>query len=195
MIALVRGTIAAKSPTHVVIDAHGVGYEIAMPGSAIASLPGLGEKVTVLTHLHVREDEMSLFGFRFPGERSLFRLLISVSGVGPKAALALLSALTPEQLADAVAREDYAIICETPGVGKKLAQRLVMELKDKLELPDLAGTGSAGGTESAAFEARDALVGMGFTATEASAAVKSAPEGSAVGAIVTHALKRLGSGR
>ena len=199
MIASLTGTLAAKSPTHIVIDVGGVGYEVAMPGSAIAALPAVGERVSVLTHLNVREDELSLFGFRTAADKETFRLLISVSGVGPKVALAILSAMDPATLADAVAREDLTAICQAPGVGKKLAQRLVMELKDKLDVPEFAGAGTGAGGAAvagpAAMEARAALVGMGFTTAEASAAVTGAPDGAGVAEIVTYALKRIGAGR
>lgn len=197
MIAQVTGILVSKSPTAVVIDCAGVGYEVAMPGSSIAELPPVGERVTVLTHLNVREDEMSLFGFRNSADKGLFRLLITVSGVGPKVALGLLSAMSPEQLADAVAREDVAMICQAPGIGKKLAQRLIVELKDKLEVPELAGAVSGAGRAAgpAAVEARDALIGMGFTSAEAAAAVTGAPEGASVEQTITFALRRIGAGR
>jgi Holliday junction DNA helicase RuvA len=167
-----------------------------MPGSSIAELPRLGERVTVVTHLHVREDEMSLFGFRTAADKELFRHLITVSGVGPKVALGALSAMTPAALADAVAREDVTLICEVPGIGKKLAQRIVMELKDKLDVPEFAGgEGSARAAGPAAVEARSALVGMGFSPGEAAAAIAGAPEGATVEEAITFALKRIGGGR
>ena len=198
MIASLTGLVAAKSPTHVIIDVSGVGYEVAMPGSAIVALPAIGERVTVLTYLNVREDELSLFGFRTTADKEAFRLLISVSGVGPKVALAVLSSMDPATLADAVAREDLAVICEVPGVGKKLAARLVMELADKLDIPEFAGVGAGGSgvtlAGSSAVEARGALVGMGFTSAEAAAAVAGASEGASVAEIVTYALKRIGAG-
>jgi holliday junction DNA helicase RuvA len=198
MIASLTGVLAAKSPTHIVVDVGGVGYEVAMPGSAIAGLPPVGQQVTVLTHLNVREDEMSLFGFRTAADKEAFRLLISVSGVGPKVALGVLSSMDPARLADAVSREDITAICEAPGVGKKLAQRLVMELKDKVNAPEFAAVGAARGSATApgpaAVDARAALVGMGFTSTEAAAAVAGAPEGATVGETVTYALKRIGAG-
>jgi Holliday junction DNA helicase RuvA len=197
VIASLTGIVAGKTPTHVIVDVGGVGYELAMPGSSIAELPRLGERVTLLTHLHVREDELSLFGFRTAADKELFRQLITVSGVGPKVALGVLSAMAPATLADAVAREDVTLICDVPGIGKKLAQRIVMELKDKLDVPGLAG-GAEGSTRAAgpaAVEARDALLGMGFSAGEAAAAVAGAPEGATVEETITFALKRIGGGR
>jgi Holliday junction DNA helicase RuvA len=199
VIASLTGVITAKSPGSVVIDVGGVGYEVAMPGSSIVELGPMGERVTVLTHLNVREDEMSLFGFRTAADKQLFRLVITVSGVGPKVALGLLSAMTPAALADAVAREDVTAICEAPGIGKKLAQRLVMELKDKLDLPEFAGGGMAGGAARssgpAAVQTRDALLGMGFTSAEAAAAIAGAPDGASVEETITFALRRIGAGR
>ena len=197
MIASLTGVLVSKTPAHVIVDVGGVGYEVAMSGSAIASLPPVGDRVTILTHLNVREDEMSLFGFRTTADKDAFKLLISVSGVGPKVALAVLSAMDPSTLADAVAREDLTAICQAPGVGKKLAQRLVMELKDKLDVPEFAGGGVGGPSTApgpAAVEARTALVGMGFTSAEAAAAVAGAPDSSNVGEVVTYALRRIGAG-
>jgi Holliday junction DNA helicase RuvA len=193
MIASLTGTLAAKTPNAVIIDVGGVGYEVSMAGSAIVGLPAVGSRVTVLTHLQVREDDMSLIGFTTAAEKSAFRALIGVSGVGPRVALGVLSALSPDRLADAIAREDVTVICEAPGVGKKLAQRLIVELRDKLDAPDLvAAPGAAAGP--AGVEARDALVAMGFSAAEASAAVKGAPEGATVEETVTFGLRRIGAG-
>ncbi len=198
MIASLTGVIASKTPTHVVLDVGGVGYEVAMPGSAIVELPPVGERTTVLTHLNVREDDLSLFGFRTSTDKEIFRLLITVSGVGPKVALAVLSAMSAGSLADAVAREDVTAICEVPGIGKKLAQRIVVELKDKLDVPEFAGAALGGAARPggpAAVEARQALLGMGFTSAEAAAAVAGAPEGAGVEETITFALKRIGAGR
>ena len=196
MIASLTGTIASKSPTHVVLDVGGVGYEVAMPGSAIVRLPAAGQRVTVLTHMHVREDEISLFGFSSAADKAVFRALIAVTGVGPKLALAVLSVMDPARLADAIAREDVTAICEVPGVGKRLAQRLIVELTDKLAVPELVGIGSPGAPAAGpvAIEARQALVGMGFTTSEAAAALAGAPDGGTVAELITWALKRLGTG-
>jgi Holliday junction DNA helicase RuvA len=198
VIASLTGTIAARTPGNVVIDVGGVGYEVAMPSSSIVELGQVGDRVTVLTHLNVREDDLSLFGFRTAADKQLFRLLITVSGVGPKVALGLLSAMTPAALADAVAREDVTAICVAPGIGRKLAQRLIVELKDKLDVPEFAGAGTVGtGARTsgpAAVQARDALLGMGFTSAEASAAVAGAPEGASVEETITFALRRIGAG-
>jgi len=195
VIAFLTGRIAERTATHAVLDVAGVGYRIAMPTGSLAALPADGDTVTVHTHLHVREDEMSLFGFESPAERELFEKLITVSGVGPKVALAALSSFAPDALASAIASEDVALISSIPGVGKKTAQRMILDLKDKLEggaMPSAVTT--AVGTD-ATTEARDALLSMGFSSAEIAAALKGF-EGVAgdTQALLRHALKRLGGG-
>lgn len=196
MIAFLTGRVAEKTATHAVLDVAGVGYLIAMPTGSLAALPAEGDTVTVHTHLHVREDEMSLFGFESVAERTLFEKLITVSGVGPKVALAALSSFTPDALASAIAAEDIGLVSSIPGVGKKTAQRMVLELKDKLGA--VAAVAVAGGTSpdsDAAGEARDALLSMGFSSAEVVSALKGF-EGrpSDTQALLKHALKRLGGG-
>ncbi|HEY3317285.1 MAG TPA: Holliday junction branch migration protein RuvA [Coriobacteriia bacterium] len=190
MIAFLRGRLAAKTGAHCLLDVNGVGYRIAMATPALAALPAEGEPVTILTHLLVREDELSLFGFLEDAERDLFEMLITVSGVGPKVALAVLSAMTPEALATALGAEDVAAISSVPGIGKKTAQRIIIELKDKLAAPGL-GSVAGGAATPAHAEVRDALLAMGFAPAEASAALAGAEGGSAQ-ALLKHALKRLG---
>ncbi len=131
MIASLTGRVVAKDASGCVIDVGGVGFRVLMSTSAVAALPAEGREASVLTHLHVREDELSLYGFAEPLEREVFLALLSVSGVGPKVALAALSALRPEALLDAVAREDAAFIASVPGIGKKTAERIVVDLKDR----------------------------------------------------------------
>jgi Holliday junction DNA helicase RuvA len=194
MIDFVTGRIAEKGAGHVVLDVGGIGLRMAMSTGSIAALPAEGDEVTVRTHLHVREEELSLFGFESAEEKSLFTKLITVSGVGPKVALAALSSFRPAALAEAVAREDVALVSSIPGVGKKTAQRIILDLKDKLGVPDLsvAGSALAGG---AMTEARDALLGMGFSAAEVATALDrydGAPNDSQ--ALLKHALRRLGGG-
>jgi Holliday junction DNA helicase RuvA len=194
MIDFVTGRIAEKGASHVVLDVGGIGLRMAMSTGSIAALPAEGDEVTVRTHLHVREEELSLFGFESAEEKSLFTKLITVSGVGPKVALAALSSVRPAALAEAVAREDVALVSSIPGVGKKTAQRIILDLKDKLGVPDLsvAGSALAGG---AMTEARDALLGMGFSAAEVATALDrydGAPNDSQ--ALLKHALRRLGGG-
>jgi len=194
MIAFLTGRIAEKGLSHCVLDVHGVGYRVSMSTSSLAALPSEGDEVTVLTHMHLREDEVSLFGFENAEEKSLFERLITVSGVGPKVALAALSSYAPASLIEAIAREDVAVISSVSGIGKKTAQRIILELKDKLGVPDLSAT-PAGVSVDAAAEARDALLSMGFSAAEAASALKGYEGGPAdTNALLKHALRRLGGG-
>ncbi len=197
MIAFLTGRVAGKSPTHALIEVHGVGYELAMSSTSLYALPPDGESVTVHTYLHVREDELSLFGFESLAEKKAFELLITVSGVGPKVALAALSTLSPDDLAAAVAAEDVAMISSVPGIGAKTAQRIILDLKDKLGAGlDRAAAPRSGVGATASAEATDALLGMGFSAAEAAAALKGydgAPGNPQ--ALLKYALQRLGSGR
>lgn len=190
MIAFLRGRIAAKTGAACLLDVGGVGYRVSMPTPALADLPAEGEIITVLTHLQVREDEWQLFGFLAEADRELFELLITVSGVGPKVALAVLSSMTADSLAGALAAEDVALISSVPGIGKKTAQRIIVELKDKL-VPEGFATAAASKATPAQAEARDALLAMGFAPAEASAALAGA-EGTTAETLLKQALKRLG---
>lgn len=194
MIAFLRGRVAGKGASFCLLDVGGVGYQLAMTTSSLSALPAEGDDVLVHTYLHVREDELSLFGFESEAEKEAFELLITVSGVGPKVALSTLSALTADALAAAIAAEDVATVSSVPGIGKKTAQRIILELADKLGAP-AAGSGAAGkaGAGAALAEATDALLAMGFSAPEAAAALKGARETDAQ-ALLRHALKRLGGG-
>ncbi|MCG2808323.1 MAG: Holliday junction branch migration protein RuvA [Coriobacteriia bacterium] len=195
MIAFLSGRIAEKTATHAVLEVAGVGYLLAMPTGSLVSLPAEGDSVTIHTYLHVREDELSLYGFESHAERELFRKLITVSGVGPKVALAALSSFAPDVLVGAITGEDVAIVSSIPGVGKKTASRIILDLKDKFvgAVPG-AGASSAPGAGSVA-EARDALLSMGFSSAEVLNAIKgySGPDADTQ-ALLRHALKRLGSG-
>ncbi len=197
MIAFVSGRVVSKGASHCILEVGGVGLKLAMSTGSLAALPAEGDDALVYTYLYVREDELSLFGFENDAEKDAFEKLITVSGVGPKVALAALSALSTETLAQAVATGDVAMITSIPGVGKKTAQRIILELADKLGVPELgAGGGSAGRAATggaAEAEATDALLAMGFSAAEASAAIKGF-EGEAgdASALLKHALKRLG---
>lgn len=193
MIAFLTGRVAGKTPSYALIDVGGVGFKLSMSTRSLAALPAAGDDVTVYTYLHVREDELALFGFESDEERSLFEQLISVSGVGPKVALSVLSALQPDALKRALAAEDVALLSSVPGIGKKTAQRLIIELKDRLDLPDLP-TG-AGGSEPAAAAARDALLSMGFSPAEAAVALRDAPAGASAEQMLRLALKALGGSR
>lgn len=198
MIAFLSGRLAGRAAGYCLLDVGGVGYKLAMSTGSLAALPADGDEVTVHTYLHVREDELSLFGFESEAEKEAFEQLITVSGVGPKVALATLSALTPDVLATAVATEDVALVSSVPGIGKKTAQRIILDLADKLA-PVLDGACTPPGTHgrvstgAAVAEARDALAAMGFSASEAATALKDA-QGDDAQALLRSALKRLGGG-
>ena len=162
MIGRLRGTLAGRSQTAIVIDVGGVGYEVLVSPRTQAELPGTGEEIVVHTHLHGREDGIWLYGFPSEAERSLFRVLLSATGVGPKLALAILGAMTVTEIRRAIATEDVGALTVVPGVGKRGAQKLVLELKPKLEDSEadvIEGTG-------ASAQLRQALESLGYTTIE-----------------------------
>ena len=191
MIAQVTGRVGQRSATSCVITVGGIGLRLYMSTSALAHLPAEGDDVTVYTHLHVREDELTLFGFESTEEQEVFERLITVSGVGPKVALAALSALSPSALAEAIAREDDATIATVPGIGKKTAQRLIIELKDRMGVP---AAGVRTGSGSAAAEATDALASMGFSPAEVAVALKGYEGPDEARSWLRYGLRRLGGG-
>lgn len=193
MIAFITGRVASRAATHAIIEVGGIGYRLIMSTCSLASLPAEGDEVTVHTYLHVREDELTLYGFENEDERELFEALIGVSGVGPKVALSIQSALKPDVLRTALARDDVALLSSVPGVGKKTAQRLLIDLKDKLGSPQLGAGG--GGSPRAAAEARDALLTMGFSPAEAAAGLGDVPTGATTEQLLRTALKALGGPR
>ena len=168
MIAFLEGRVAEKSGGRVVIDVGGVGYEALVPASTLGKLPPLGKQAKLFTRLQSRDDAMILYGFASPEERSLFDLLVTVTGVGPKVALAFLSALTPETLRRAVASGDVAALTVVPGVGKKVAQRVVLDLKDRLG-------GEVIVVEGPLSDVREALLSLGLSPQEASEAMAGLP--------------------
>ncbi len=180
MIASLRGRVVTSAAGVTVLDVAGVGYRLAttMSASRRAAAAGDGE-VTLLTHLHVREDALQLFGFASDAERSLFELLLGVSGIGPKAALAIVSGYEPDQIRRAVQSGDHALFTSIPGIGRRTAERVVIDLKDKvggLALPASGGDAPApAGDDHTA--ARDALVGLGMSVAEAEAALRPVDEG------------------
>jgi len=192
MIAHITGRVASKTPSSCVLEVGGIGLTVAMPTSAITHMPAVGDSVTVFTHLHVREDELALFGFESVQERGLFEMLITVAGIGPKVALSAISALAPADLIGAIARQDDTLIATIPGIGKKTAQRLIIELKDKLGAFD--GADGAGTASSAGAEATDALASMGFSSAEVAAALKGYSGPDDPQALLRYALRRLGGG-
>jgi len=160
MIAHIRGKLVLKAPTHVVIENQGIGFHVLIPFSSYTGLGEIGSDTQLLTHLHVREDALQLFGFVTPEERDLFLLLISVSGVGPKLGQGILSGISVENFKQAVQHQDQAALSRTPGVGKKTAERLILELKDKIG--DIQLAGPAVPTQTGAEEAILALISLGY---------------------------------
>lgn len=190
MIGRLSGILAAKNPPQVMVDAGGVGYEVDVPMSTFYNLPATGEKVVLLTHLVVREDAHILFGFGTEDERAAFRKLIRISGVGARTALSVLSGLSVNDLANAVATQDGARLTKVPGIGKKTAERLLLELKGKLA-DVLPGAGPAGVQSSAASDVLNALVSLGYSEKEALLATKSLPADMPVSEGIRAALKAL----
>jgi holliday junction DNA helicase RuvA len=189
MIGRLSGLLAQKSPPLVLLDVGGVGYEVDVPMSTFYNLPALGEKVVLLTHFVVREDAQVLFGFLTEGERATFRQLVKISGVGPRTALSILSGLSVDELAQAVARQDGARLVKVPGIGKKTAERLLLELKGKLG-PDLALPAAAPVSDAQA-DITQALQALGYSEREAAAALKALPAEVGVSEGIKLALKAL----
>jgi Holliday junction DNA helicase RuvA len=174
MIGRLTGRIARRLPSEVLLDVAGVGYRVAIPLSTFCALPPDGEPTALEIHMVVREDALLLFGFSTEAEKSLFEALLSVSGVGPKVALAMLSGLSPHEVARAVEAADAAALKAVPGVGRKLAERIVLELKEKIAKLDLTGTGAPAPAATGDSEAESALVHLGYAPGEARAALDRA---------------------
>ncbi|MEM1126501.1 MAG: Holliday junction branch migration protein RuvA [Bacteroidota bacterium] len=163
MIAYVAGKLIEKKPTELLVEVHGLGYTVLIPTSTYERLPALNAEVQLWTHFQVREDAQTLYGFATKAERAVFQTMLSVSGVGPKLALAALSAMSPAELRDRVVDGDAGMLTSIPGVGRKTAERLVVELRDKLsslELLDAGGTALTGGTDARAEARADALAAL-----------------------------------
>ena len=189
MIGRIEGILVEKNFPQIVVSCHGVGYEIDVPMSTFYPLPRTGEAVTLLTHLVVREDAHLLFGFLTAAERGAFRQLLKISGVGPKVALSVLSGLSVEDLAGAVAAEDAARLTKIPGIGKKTAERLVLELRDKL--PKAIPVVARSDASAASADVLNALLGLGYNEREAQAAVKQLPPDLQLADAIRQALKHL----
>ncbi len=188
MIGRITGTLLEKTPPVVCIDVGGVGYEIDVPMSTLYDLPDNGAKVTLYTHLAVREDAHTLYGFLSASERSAFRALIKVTGIGARTALSVLSGMSVDELASAITQQETARLTRVPGIGKKTAERLLLELRGKLgaDLAHKAGTPSAGRDDIL-----NALLSLGYSNSESQAALKSLPEGIDVAEGIRQALKSL----
>ncbi len=190
MIGFLTGTITDKGPDYILIDVAGVGYQLHLSSNSISGLPSAGEKATVHTYMHVREDAIQLFGFQKILEKELFRKLIQISGIGPKVAMAVLSAMEPDRLTRAIISGDVDLITSVPGIGKKTAERVILELKEKLA--DIGPERAGEGNKTPYLEARDALVGLGYTLSEASRVLDSCKENLSAEEYIKEALKSLG---
>ena len=202
MIGYIRGILEEADEQSVMIDNHGIGYRIFVPSSAFSGALPIGKEVKIYTYLSVKEDAMQLYGFLTRDDLRMFRMLLGVNGIGPKAGLGILSALTADELRFAVLADDAASIAKAPGIGKKTAQKLILELKDKLNLEDAfeqklanqaAGDISAADTGSQVQEAVQALTALGYPGTEALRAVKKVEgaESMTVEEILKAALKKM----
>ena len=190
MIGRLAGILVEKNPPQLLLDVQGVAYEVDVPMSTFYNLPATGERVVLFTHLVVREDAHLLFGFGSEPERRAFRQLVKISGVGARTALSVLSGLSVAELAQAVTMQDTGRLTKIPGIGKKTAERLLLELKDKLGA-DLTTTVGVHRAAPVMSDVLNALLSLGYSDKEAVAAVKKVPEGLAVGDAIRQALKLL----
>lgn len=190
MIGSLAGVLTSKAPPHLLVEVGGVGYELEAPMSTFYDLPAVGERVRLLTHLQVREDAHVLYGFATAAERTLFRHLLKVSGVGPRIALAILSGVTGTAFAQAIQQQDVATLTRIPGVGRKTAERLIVEMRDRLGSIDSAAAASVVGApvHGAEAEAYSALVALGYRPQEATRLLQGA--GADGGASTTEELIR-----
>lgn len=189
MIGRLNGLLLEKNPPQILVDAHGVGYEVEVPMSTFCNLPALGERVTLHTQFVVREDAQLLYGFLTERERVTFRQLLKVNGIGAKSALGILSGMSVDDLTQAIALQEASLLVRIPGIGKKTAERMLLELKDKLGFePSQASSGQSG---SSAGDVLNALLALGYNEREALASVKQLPPGLAVSEGIRQALKSL----
>ncbi len=191
MIGRITGILLEKNPPQVVVDVGGVGYEIDVPMSTFYNLPKIHEKVTLFTHLLVREDAHLLYGFGSETERITFRQLLKISGVGPKVALSVLSGMSVNDLAEAVATQESGRLTKVPGIGKKTAERLLLELKDKLKVDVRIAVGGEAQVPSSAADVLNALISLGYNEKEALYAIKQLPKDVPVSDGIRQALKIL----
>ncbi len=189
MIGRLQGTLAEKNPPQVLVDCNGVGYEVDVPMSTFYNLLALGDKVSLLTHFVVREDAQILYGFATAAEREAFRQLIKISGVGPRTALSVLSGMSVADIAQAVTAQDAGRLVKVPGIGKKTAERLLLELKGKFGAD--IGAGSASVASDAQADILQALVALGYSDKEAALTLKALPKDVGVSEGIKLALKSL----
>ncbi len=190
MIGRVRGLMASRGLEDVVIDVNGIGYIVTVTPRTLAGLPAVGEEVVLHTHLHVREDQMALFGFDAIADKEVFGLLIGVSGVGPRLAMAILATLTYEQLRMAVASDDLAALTEVPGIGKRSAQKLLLDLKPRFDVADARVE-----VQGPLAEVREALMGLGYAPDEIRGTLADMPPDLPVAEMLRLSLRELGKAR
>lgn len=191
MIGRLTGLIAAKNPPQILLDVGGVGYEIDVPMSTFYNLPAAGEKVALQTHMIVREDGHFLYGFLTEDERAAFRQLLKITGVGARIALAVLSGMSVRELAQAVTLQEAGRLVKIPGIGKKTAERLLLELRDRLPKTAAAGVAAGQTTPAPADDILNALMALGYSEREVIPALKNLPEGVVVSEGIRLALKQL----
>ena len=189
MIGRIQGKLLETNPPHILVDVHGVGYEIDVPMSTFYNLPPVGQEVTLLTHFIVREDAQLLYGFLTSEERETFRLLLKVSGIGARTALSILSGMSVSDLVNAVALQEAGILTKVPGIGKKTAERLLLELKDKLT--GALASGAVSTVSSTSTDIINALMGLGYSDREARAVVKKLPADISVSDGIRMALQQM----
>ena len=190
MIGRIQGTLVSVHPPRLLVDCQGIGYEVDVPMSTLYQLPQAGQKITLLTHFQVREDAQQLFGFATETEREAFRQLIKISGVGSRTALAVLSGMSVNELAQAITLQEAGRLTQVPGIGKKTAERLCLELKGKLA-PDLGITGDKPQAIEASSEVLQALLALGYSEKEALLALKQIPPDTSVSDGIRMGLKYL----
>jgi len=193
MIGRLSGVLLEKNPPQLLLDVQGVAYEVDVPMSTFYNLPNTGDRITLFTHLVVREDAHLLYGFGSDGERRAFRQLLKVNGIGAKIALALLSGLSVGELAQAITMQESARLTKVPGIGKKTAERILLELKDKLGV-ELTSAVGINRPAPASSDILNALLALGYSDREAVSAVKQLPDGVAVADGIKQALKLLAKG-
>lgn len=191
MIGRLTGVLLEKNPPQVLVDVNGVGYEVEVPMSTFYNLPQTGERVTLHTQFIVREDAQLLYGFASDRERATFRQLLKVNGIGAKSALGILSGLSVEDLAQAIALQEANLLTRIPGIGKKTAERLLLELKDKLGFEAASTSAGAAQAHSTGHDTLNALLALGYNEREALAAVKQLPADITVSEGIRQALKTL----
>lgn len=195
MFYYLKGFLREKKANYLVLEAGGIGYQVHIPASLYPELPAVGEELTLFTHLYVREDGLTLYGFSRPEVRDLFTLVLGVAGIGPRVALNVVGTFSPFEFTQAVLTEDHALLTRVPGIGPKTARRLVLELKEKLRslAPEFIGDEVTPGKDTSLQEAVGALLVLGYTPQEAQAAVRTvASPGDQLEGLVKKALQYLG---